>query len=150
LSASASFGRSDRLPLSTSVNWPTSFQSPPLRWSRTAFTVHILAAVAEHEAKMISERTKAALAAAKARGVKLGGDRGAVLTAKARQAGCKAVQARADARAADLAPTIADIQASGARSLWAIAAELNRRGIQTPRGVGEWKAGSVAQLLARL
>jgi DNA invertase Pin-like site-specific DNA recombinase len=63
-------------------------------------TVHILAAVAEHEAKMISERTKAALAAAKARGVKLGGDRGAVLTAKARQAGRKAVQARADARAA--------------------------------------------------
>jgi DNA invertase Pin-like site-specific DNA recombinase len=113
-------------------------------------TVHILAAVAEHEAKMISERTKAALAAAKARGVRLGGDRGAVLTAEARQAGCVAVTARADARAADLAPTIADIQASGARSLRAIAAALNERGIRTPRGAGEWKAGSVAQLLARL
>jgi len=111
-------------------------------------TIHILAAVAEHEAKMISERTRAALAAA--RGVKLGGDRGGRLTAKVRMAGCKARAARADARAADLAPTVADIQASGARSLRAIAAELNRRGIQTPRGVGEWKAGSVSQLLARL
>jgi hypothetical protein len=58
----------------------------------------------EHEAKMISERTKAALAAAKRRGVKLGGDRGARLTAKARQAGCKAVQVRADARAAGPCP----------------------------------------------
>jgi hypothetical protein len=53
-------------------------------------------------------------------------------------------------RAADLAPTITDVQASGARSLRAIAVELNERGIQTPRGVGEWQAGSVAQLLARL
>jgi hypothetical protein len=43
---------------------------------------------------MISERTKAALAAAKACGVTLGGDRGAVLTTKARQAGCEAVQPR--------------------------------------------------------
>jgi DNA invertase Pin-like site-specific DNA recombinase len=77
-------------------------------------TVHILAAVAEHEAKMISERTKAALAAAKARGAKLGGFRkNANLTVKARQAGCKAVTARADARAADLAPTVGDIQAAG-------------------------------------
>jgi DNA invertase Pin-like site-specific DNA recombinase len=113
-------------------------------------TVHILAAVAEHEAKMISERTKAALQAAKARGVKLGGNRGAVLTAEAREAGCKAVTARADARAADLAPTVADIQAAGTTSLRGIAAELNRRGIRTPRGVGEWKAGQVSQLLARL
>jgi DNA invertase Pin-like site-specific DNA recombinase len=77
-------------------------------------TVHILAAVAEHEAKMMSERTKAALAAAKRRGVKLGGDRGAPLTAKARKAGWQARQARADERAAgSLAPIVAELQARG-------------------------------------
>ena len=73
-------------------------------------TVHILAAVAEHEARMISERTKAALAAAKARGVKLGGDRGARLTAEARHAGCRAVVERANGRAADLAPTLRELR----------------------------------------
>jgi DNA invertase Pin-like site-specific DNA recombinase len=113
-------------------------------------TVHILAAVAEHEAKMISERTKAALAAAKARGVKLGGDRGAVVTAEAREAGLTARIARADKRAADLRPTIEALQAAGTTSLRGIAAELNNRGIQTPRGKGEWQAGTVSQLLARL
>jgi DNA invertase Pin-like site-specific DNA recombinase len=112
-------------------------------------TVHILAAVAEHEAKMISERTKAALAAAKRWGVKLGGDRGARLTARARRAGVAAVQARASERAADLAPIVKELQEGGARSLRAIAAGLNARGVRTPRG-GEWLAGSVAQLLARL
>jgi DNA invertase Pin-like site-specific DNA recombinase len=101
-------------------------------------TVHILAAVAEHEAKLISERTKAALAAAKARGVKLGGDRGARLTAEARQAGRRAVTARAIGRAADLAPTVKQLQAAGIRSLRAIAAALNQRGVKTPRGVGLW------------
>jgi hypothetical protein len=54
-----------------------------------------------------------------------------------------------DARAADLAPLVAELQASGARSLRVIAAGLNARGVKTPRG-GEWLAGSVAQLLARL
>jgi DNA invertase Pin-like site-specific DNA recombinase len=113
-------------------------------------TVHILAAVAEHEAKMISERTKAALAAAKRRGVKLGGDRGARLTAKARQAGVEAVRARANERAADLAPIIAELQAAGARSLRALAAALNERGVSTPRGVGQWQANTVKQLLSRM
>jgi DNA invertase Pin-like site-specific DNA recombinase len=112
-------------------------------------SIHILAAVAKHEAKVISERTKAALAAAKRRGVKLGGFRGAKLTAKARQAGIKTIQARADARAADLAPIIRELLATRATSLRRIADELNRRGIRTPRGK-QWLAGSVSQLLMRI
>jgi hypothetical protein len=50
----------------------------------------------------------------------------------------------------DLAPIVKELQASGARSLRAIAAGLNERGIRTPRGACEWKAGTVAQLLARM
>ena len=62
----------------------------------------------------------------------------------------KPSQRAAAARAADLAPIVAELQAAGARSLRAIAAGLNARGIRTPRGVGEWKAETVSQLLARL
>jgi hypothetical protein len=65
----------------------------------------------------------------------LGGNRGAVLTAKARRAGCEAVTARADARAADLAPTVAEMQAAGATSLRAIAEAMNER--RTPTAIGE-------------
>jgi hypothetical protein len=64
--------------------------------------------------------------------------------------GTAAVQARADARAAELAPIVAEPQAAGATSLRAIAAGLNARGVRPPRGVGEWKVESVTQLLARL
>jgi DNA invertase Pin-like site-specific DNA recombinase len=114
-------------------------------------TIHILAAVAQHEAKVISERTKAALAAAKAKGVKLGGYRaGAKLTAKARAAGCAARAATADARATDLAPTIAELQAAGVTSLRGIAAALNERGIPTASGQGEWQSPQVMRVRARL
>ena len=67
-------------------------------------TVHILAAVAEHEAAMISQRTKAALAAAKARGRKLGGDRGniAAVSGLGNQASAIVRRQRADKRAAIL------------------------------------------------
>jgi Recombinase len=58
--------------------------------------------------------------------------------------------ARADARAADLAPIITDAQAAGARSLRAIAAELNRRGVPTATGRGEWSGTQVRRVLARL
>jgi len=76
-----------------------------------------MAAVAEHEAKAISERTKAALAAVKVRGKKLGGYRGAVMTAKIRAAGRKRLIEQANARAADLAPVLEEIRASGITSL---------------------------------
>ena len=109
-------------------------------------TIGIMAVMAEHERRMISERTKAALAAAKRRGVKLGGDRGARLTAKQRALGRAALQAKAHARAADLAPTIKELQAAGYESLRAIAAGLEERGIPAARG-GKWSAVQVARLL---
>jgi DNA invertase Pin-like site-specific DNA recombinase len=113
-------------------------------------TIHILAAVAEHEAKAISERTKAALAAAKRRGVKLGGYRaGAKLTAKARQAGYAARAVSADRKAADYAPVIRELQAAGVTSLTGIAAALNERGIPTAGGRCAWQAVQVSRLLAR-
>ena len=98
------------------------------------------------EAGMISARTKAALAAAKRRGVKLGGDRGARLTAKARAAGNATVAQRSRDRAVDLAPTIKELQAAGCESLRAIAAGLDERDIPAPRG-GKWSPTQVARLL---
>jgi len=111
-------------------------------------TVHILAAVAEHERTMIASRTKAALAAAKARGVKLGNPSNLRNQEAGSVKGNAVKAAKADKRAADLAPVIADIQAGGAGSLRAIAAELNRRGIRTARG-GEWSAVQVARIMGR-
>src|SRR4051812_3905037 len=113
-------------------------------------TVHILAAVAEHEREMISARTKAALAAAKARGTRLGNPNG--LTAEARTRGTAVAVARrkaqAAARVADLRPIVEEIKATGRASLRAIAAELDARGIPAPRG-GRWTAPAVMRLLGR-
>ena len=113
-------------------------------------TVHILAAVAEHEAQMTSTRTKAALAAAKARGVRLGGDRGNIanIRAKGIQASLRVRQTKADARAADVVPTMRQIADSGA-SLNMIARELNARGIPTPSRSGAWTATAVKRSFAR-
>ena len=111
-------------------------------------TIHILAAVAEHEREVISARTKAALAAAKARGTKLGTPN---LTdearAKGREVARKVLEGRAAARAADLAAIVAEIRAGGRTSLRAIAAELDARGIPAPRG-GKWTAPAVMRLTA--
>jgi DNA invertase Pin-like site-specific DNA recombinase len=113
-------------------------------------TVHILAAVAEHEAEAISSRTKAALQAAKARGVKLGGNRGN-LPAVAKEGARASVAARVEAaerRAADLVPVLRELQADGATSLRKIAHALNARKIEAPRG-GEWSAVQVKRVLER-
>src|SRR6185369_2138257 len=85
-------------------------------------TVHILAAVAEHEAVMISQRTKAALAAAKARGVVLGGDRGSIASQASLGAKASAAirKAKATKRGSDLLPVIESIRSAGAGSLRAI------------------------------
>jgi hypothetical protein len=109
-------------------------------------TIGIMAVMAQHEREMISTRTKAALQAAKQRGVKLGGDRGYVITAKARAAGKAVRRAKAQARASDLAPVVQELQASGCESLRGIAAGLDERGIPAARG-GKWSAAQVARLL---
>ena len=102
-----------------------------------------------------SARTKAALQAAKARGVKLGGLRHRVdgsvvkLDAATIAAGRAARTAHSAARASDLAPIIANIKATGANSLREIAAALNGRGIPTARG-GEWSAVQVQRVMNRV
>ena len=116
------------------------------------FTVHILAAVAQRERKLISDRTKAALAAAKARGVKLGNPNGADpirRAGKGTSAALEVVRRNAADRASEYAEIIAHVQAAGVKSLPAIARELNERGILTARN-GQWHASSVRNLLARI
>ena len=112
-------------------------------------TVGIMAMVAEDEAQRISERTKAALRAAKRRGVKLGGNRGVTPTTRMRKLAAEALQRRTAARVADLAPIIKELQAAGKTSLRAIAAGLNDAGIPTARG-SEWSAVQVRRVLERL
>lgn len=125
-------------------------------------TVHIMGAVAQAERKAISERTRVALQAAKARGSKadgtpfkggrLGNPNGAEAfrrAGKGNGAAVGALKADADRFAASIATDVAELQAAGAISLPALAAGLNARRIQTPRG-GRWHPSSVRNLLARL
>jgi DNA invertase Pin-like site-specific DNA recombinase len=123
---------------------------PQIEGATGRFTVQMMVSVAELEAGMISKRTKDALAQAKKRGVKLGGYRGSKPTSKMRARSTVVVQARANARATDLAPTIRKLQAAGAASLRAIAAGLNAEGIPTARGQGIWSAVQVARILERI
>ncbi|WP_337186386.1 recombinase family protein [Phenylobacterium sp.] len=113
-------------------------------------TVHILAAVAEHEAAMISQRTRDALAAARARGVKLGGDRERFATVRhlGNPASAASRATRANRRAIDIAPLARDLRDTG-MSLRQVAAELDRRAVGTPRGTGAWSATQVQRVLQR-
>jgi DNA invertase Pin-like site-specific DNA recombinase len=119
---------------------------PALEGATGRFLLQQMAAVAELEAGMISARTKAALAAAKRRGVKLGGDRGVVPTNKQRALAVAKRREQARARAADLAPVVQELQAAGVVSLRAIAAGLKERGIPAAQG-GSWSPTQVARLL---
>ncbi len=116
----------------------------------TRLTLHILAAVAEHEREMISARTKAALAAAKRRGRKLGWSipsrRREQANAAARGAAANA--GKADAYAANVLPIIRSIRDAGTTSLAGIAEALNGRGIKTARG-GRWYATTVRNVELR-
>ena len=98
-------------------------------------TLHVLAAVAEHEREMISERTRAGLAAAKERGVKLGNP-----------ALAAANKAAAAARDASLAGILRELAGQPYR---AIATALTERGIAAPRG-GAWNAVTVMRVMKRL
>lgn len=111
----------------------------------TKLTIHILAAVAQHEREMISQRTKDALAAVKARGKKLGGPK----LREARQASLRLRLAQADQRAANIVPIIRDVQRAGLTTYRAIAKALNDRGVATARG-GQWHASTVRDALQRL
>jgi DNA invertase Pin-like site-specific DNA recombinase len=109
------------------------------------FMLHLYAALAEKERAMISERTRIALAAKKAQGVKLGNP---VNLAAAGVRGGVTQRADADAFAANVLPVVRQIQATGAATPRAIAAALNERRICTARG-GAWHDSTVRNLLAR-
>jgi DNA invertase Pin-like site-specific DNA recombinase len=114
------------------------------------FMLHLYAALAEKERALISERTKAALQAAKARGVRLGNPMGAAhLQGRYQLAAIQAVKRNASERAQALRGVIHAIRSDGVVSANAIAVELNRREIATPRG-GKWTARSVLNVTARL
>jgi DNA invertase Pin-like site-specific DNA recombinase len=109
------------------------------------FMLHLYAALAEKERKLISERTKAALAAKKAQGVALGNRRN---LAQAREKAAAANRESADAFASNVLPIIDQVRAAGANSYRAIAEALMARGVRTSRG-GRWEAATVRNILSR-
>lgn len=108
--------------------------------------LHIYATLAEKERRLISERTKAALAARKAQGAKLGNRSNA---AEAAALGRMVQTAEAEAFAANVLPIIASLRTSGIRDLRGLAAALNNRGVRTARG-GRWHVSNVKNLVDRL
>ena len=113
--------------------------------SATPFMLHIYAAVAEEERRMISQRTKVALAAAKARGVRLGNTTN---LSEAQAKGRQTTVQTATERAQDLKPVLTDLRARGL-SFQKIADHLNKAAIPTPTG-GQWHPSSVRNHLKRL
>ena len=112
------------------------------------FMVTQLAAVAELEAGLISQRTRAALAVAKARGVRLGNPFPTPATPAMAAAARAARSRQVAARTADMLPVVRQIQAEGATSLREVARGLQAQGVQTPSGKEHWSAAQVRRLLA--
>jgi DNA invertase Pin-like site-specific DNA recombinase len=130
---------------------------PQIEGATGRFMLQQMVAVAELEAGMISTRTKAALAAAKARGKTLGGTRvrksdgrPVVISHQAQKVGAAANRKRAIDRAKDLAPTLAEIRRGGATTLRDIAIGLDAAGISTPRGGAKWGPVQVKRALDAL
>jgi len=111
------------------------------------FELHIYAVIAHEERRKIGERTRAALAAAKARGVKLGGFRGRVPSDAERAAGRGVKTAKAAARRAAVLPVLDELRGLGMATLRELASGLDARGVTAPRG-GQWSATQVARVLA--
>jgi len=114
------------------------------------FTLHIMAAMAEHEAEAISTRTREALKAARARGAKLGGRRVSAerfqeIAVEGRKAAAETNRKGRMAFEADMQPIFEEIRAEGKTTLKSIAEELNRRGERTRRGCA-WTPVQVQRL----
>jgi len=109
------------------------------------FMLHLYAALAEKERRLIGERTRLALAARKAQGAKLGNPRNASAAAAV---GRRVQGAEADQFAANVLPIIATVQATGVRDLRGIAQALNDRGVRTARGA-RWYVSNVKNLIDR-
>ena len=110
------------------------------------FMLHIYAALAEKERRLISERTRSALAARKAQGARLGNRSNA---AEAAALGRKVQTEEADAFAANVLPIIEALRTSGVRDLRGLAAALNSRGVRTARG-GRWHVSNVKNIIDRI
>ncbi len=113
--------------------------------------MRIYAAMAQKERELISERTRAALAAAKVRGAKLGGDRGyRPLTGPDAAAAAAARRVAADRAAHRLLLEVGSLQVAGVTTHQGLARALTEHGVPAPRGGGVWTHTTVARLLARI
>jgi len=112
------------------------------------FLLTQMAVVAELEAGLTSQRTRAALAAAKARGTVLGNPQLRAGTPDMARAAAAAKSAQARARTADVVPYIEAARRAGGRTLHDLADALTNRGVPTPTGKGDWRPEQVRRVLA--
>jgi DNA invertase Pin-like site-specific DNA recombinase len=129
--------------ISTLINSGVEFVAADMPHANK-MTLQVLAVFAEHEADVISERTRRALAEAKARGIKLGGPN----QPEAAKLGAAANKTNADRFAANVLPIIREIQASGITTLRGVAHALDARGISSARG-SPWSAEAVSNIIKR-